>query len=305
MRHFILSICLNALLLGPALGAERPLMGVLEIDGSGTTLSALEMQELTARVRKGTLDLIEDRYDILAGDELESRIKASGRSLESCTNEACEVAVGHATGAALVIRGSVRSVLGQLLVQLKLYAAKTPKLLGLKLAWVEKRTELSDATVRLTTTLLSALPREANGSVPGSLDSSTTRLARRSLIAAGDEHTCALNPQGEAICWGWNAFSQTNAPEGSFVHIDAGGHATCAIDTKGRAICWGDNRQGQSSPPKGTFTDIAVGNAHTCAINLQQQVVCWGDSSAGQTLPPATGTGVPVDTGRPDTGWGW
>ena len=80
------------------------------------------------------------------------------------------------------------------------------------------------------------------------------------------------------------------------------GNHSCALDINGNAT-WGRSDSLQTIVPTGRYTAIAAGRAHTCGINLQK-VVCW-DNSAGQSMPPETGTGVPVDTGLTDTGWGW
>lgn len=84
--------------------------------------------------------------------------------------------------------------------------------------------------------------------------------------------TCAIDPAGDAYCWGANAygqlgFTQTNTPtqpggrlcgavictptptlvEGGHTwrQIDTGTHHTCAITTTGQTYCWGRNDLGQ------------------------------------------------------------
>ena len=120
-----------------------------------------------------------------------------------------------------------------------------------------------------------------------------------------EPHTCGLDGSGNIYCWGSNDYGESLHRAEPTRPISVGGNHSCALDTVGNAICWGRSDSLQTIVPTSRYTAIAAGRAHTCGINLQQKVVCWGDNSAGQSMPPVTGTGVPVDTGISDTGWGW
>ena len=70
---------------------------------------------------------------------------------------------------------------------------------------------------------------------------------------------------------------------------------SCALDEEGHAWCWGDNSAGQlgvpaSEPvptpipvhPDRRFADLALGGRFTCGVTRDDEVLCWGDNSRGQ-----------------------
>jgi alpha-tubulin suppressor-like RCC1 family protein len=133
-------------------------------------------------------------------------------------------------------------------------------------------------------------------------------------ISVGTDHTCALTPDGDAVCWGRGRYGKlgigTTGDLGvienlrvprevkggiSFSMITTGVFQTCGIDTDGKAYCWGRNGDGQlgdgtttmRTEPVAvsgglTFTDITIGSKHACGITTNNEVYCWGDGAFGK-----------------------
>lgn len=135
-------------------------------------------------------------------------------------------------------------------------------------------------------------------------------LRRRvTRIAAGSEHTCALDIDGKVRCWGSNGFAQlgrgrSNATAfpavelaSAAVEIAAGANFSCAVLAGGTVQCWGDNQSGQLgagprpvnqlgiAPPvelPDGAEQIALGASHVCAKTASGSVYCWGANHFGQ-----------------------
>ena len=143
---------------------------------------------------------------------------------------------------------------------------------------------------------------------------------RFSRLTAGAEHTCGLDLDGSAFCWGWNERGQLGdgttvtrttpvavAGGMTFVDITAGNIHTCALTDSGAAYCWGLNHEGQlgdgstvDRPVPGlvsgglSFTQLSV-RGHSCGRDSDGVVHCWGGNFAGQ-LGDGTNTNRIVPT---------
>ena len=63
--------------------------------------------------------------------------------------------------------------------------------------------------------------------------------AGRSLpICAGGRHSCVIRDTF-LECWGDSEFENNGRREGKFIAVDCGSWHTCALDQDGRALCFG------------------------------------------------------------------
>jgi alpha-tubulin suppressor-like RCC1 family protein len=137
-------------------------------------------------------------------------------------------------------------------------------------------------------------------------------------VAAGDEHSCAVQADGQLLCWGDNHFGQLGTgiqEHHSFPPspvpiadraraVTAGRRHTCALLRDGTVECWGKGFEGQlgdgqgkdsltpvrvlttdsadGSIPLEQVTAVTAGSQHTCALREDGRVYCWGSNDLGQ-----------------------
>lgn len=156
-----------------------------------------------------------------------------------------------------------------------------------------------------------------------------------SIVAGGEEHTCAVNSSGAVFCWGSNADGQlgngTNTKSltpvpatglsSGVVGVTAGQDFTCALTHAGTVMCWGSNTTGDlgngttndsnvpvevldvaGTAPLSGVVAISAGQYFVCALTSAGSVLCWGDNAEQELGPEPSGfrTGLPnVVTGIP------
>lgn len=157
-----------------------------------------------------------------------------------------------------------------------------------------------------------------------------TRLLAQD-VAAGFQHTCAIDLTGRILCWGTSTYgvignvgvpsSRARLLEGeagfdalTFVQLSVGQSNSCALSSTGEVWCWGrgDNGRGGWGSTEharmarrmnlmgNTATSISLGSVHGCALTTGNEVWCWGLTGGGRIgviLPTASTTPVRVATG--------
>ncbi|MEP7326566.1 MAG: hypothetical protein ABI836_11500 [Gemmatimonadota bacterium] len=128
-----------------------------------------------------------------------------------------------------------------------------------------------------------------------------------SAITAGLSHICALDRDGVAWCWGYEALPIPNGhPNPSFlpnprrvtgapplIRINAGGYHTCALTESGAAWCWGIDALGAGPSPLESakpvlvdgghdFVEIASARFTSCGRDRSGAVFCWGPNTSGE-----------------------
>jgi len=150
--------------------------------------------------------------------------------------------------------------------------------------------------------------------VPVAIQCPVGEVCKFRALAAGGDHTCAVDTNGKAWCWGEDGTFATgessngklpkfalrqvpaHTPLGAkvdFVAIDTNIGHTCALTAAQDIFCWGDNSLGELGWPNtiiqltpvatmimngNKYTSIATGDMHSCAIQVNGLLDCWGDN---------------------------
>lgn len=131
-------------------------------------------------------------------------------------------------------------------------------------------------------------------------------------IAAGLHHTCAIDLEGDAHCWGNAGLGRLGDGTSDavdvtfpipvigghkFVQLAAGRRFTCGLTAGNEAYCWGANHANYSTIGDGThenrseptlvaggheFASIAAGKYHACGITTTGDAWCWGSGAYGK-----------------------
>jgi alpha-tubulin suppressor-like RCC1 family protein len=139
-------------------------------------------------------------------------------------------------------------------------------------------------------------------------------------VTAGRSHVCALTPDGEVWCWGYDGLTvegihlhefspdpELNSDSIPFTAISSGGYHTCGLTSRGAAWCWGIDAIGAGSetleadhpvPVAGNhrFQQIQASQVTTCGLDTDGQAWCWGVNANGSVGTEPIGSLVLFDT---------
>ncbi len=88
-------------------------------------------------------------------------------------------------------------------------------------------------------------------------------------LAAGGEHACALNAEGELLCFGWNS------------------PGAALIQDPPTLFAWPDREALSTSKIGGVGVAVAAGGSSTCVVFEGGSLKCWGEDVAGNLGQPA------------------
>ena len=70
----------------------------------------------------------------------------------------------------------------------------------------------------------------------------------------------------------------TTAPDGDSVAISVGSLHSCRLNHNSKAACWGVNLDGPTKIPDTEFDSLSAGGQHSCGLTAAGSVQCWGNS---------------------------
>jgi hypothetical protein len=131
-------------------------------------------------------------------------------------------------------------------------------------------------------------------------------------IDGGNRHTCGVERDGRAWCWGEGDRGQLGAGDSvssqipvavaggtRFAAVSAGYGRTCGVDRDGRAWCWGEHAAPPAAPGLKALTEttraepalveggpalvsIVAGGFHACGLDAEGSAWCWGSNVYGE-----------------------
>ena len=104
-------------------------------------------------------------------------------------------------------------------------------------------------------------------------EGSTNHLGDIAQVKAGNSFTCALNTDGEVLCWGSGEYGQLGNDDG-YAHKD---HPVSVVEGNGSENHLDD------------IVEIGGGSSHTCALKSSGGVLCWGSGQYGKLGNDAEG----------------
>ncbi|MEV4706043.1 hypothetical protein [Actinoplanes sp. NPDC049316] len=97
-------------------------------------------------------------------------------------------------------------------------------------------------------------------------------------VATGARHTCAVDDEGTAWCWGDGSATPVRVAgiDAPIVDIAAGGDTTCAATAGGEAYCWASGERPARVPRVRGARQVTVGGRHECFLDTDGLASCQG-----------------------------
>lgn len=153
-----------------------------------------------------------------------------------------------------------------------------------------------------------ALNLNANVSGNFKISANGDFIPKWSQISVGSAHSCALDVNGKAYCWGDNTYGQlgngNNITSVSptpviggqiYTKIVTSLFSTCGLRATNDVDCWGYGTEGElgqgttshSNVPLlvaglSPILDLVAGRAFFCALKSNNSTYCWGENTSGQ-----------------------
>ena len=170
---------------------------------------------------------------------------------------------------------------------------------GIVWCWGQNGNEGRIGMAQLGTAVVSSTPVRVPNTGPDGI--------RVRKLASFGRHTCALDVNNKAWCWGgngWGALGVSTIAQSATPVAVAGGHAftdiavgsehSCALTGAGAMYCWGHNdwRQFAMAAPAMSeapvavapgmqFASLTVGATFTCGVTTASEAYCWGYNGWG------------------------
>ena len=157
---------------------------------------------------------------------------------------------------------------------------------------------------------VSSIDTTGNESERSTAVTTTTWLPVVAGVSAGHQHSCRVDADGSASCWGANTDGQLGdgtskrrpvqtavSGGGAWSTITTGEFNTCGVQRDGSLWCWGDNQLGQlgngtastfdqRTPSRvGSDSDwqrVVLGKYFACATKTDATAWCWGYGGRGE-----------------------
>ncbi|MGH7637563.1 MAG: RCC1 domain-containing protein [Gemmatimonadaceae bacterium] len=177
--------------------------------------------------------------------------------------------------------GGYRNTTGSFPVTLSLGVHPTGATLGgtAQIASMEGVATFTDITLDRSGTY--ALQATAPGLTAASSPSFDVRGVFAS-VTAGYFHSCGLQPDGSAYCWGDVGLPTRVSTEIAFTSLTSGRDARCGVTQAGAAYCWEGAIAPGLVPDNNTFVAAVAGYSHHCGVTSTGVAYCWGSNDQGQ-----------------------